>query len=281
MVHYYVIPLLAALGCAVCNGTAAVLQKVSADKEKNVSNLDARLLWRLFQDKPYLIGIALDLLGWVLTIIAVHYLPLFLVEAVIAASIVVTALIERIFRHRAVGLKAYAAIGIIVVGLGLLALSAAPERARPISNLLRWLIVLAPGLIALVAFVLARRKSYGTAIGLAILSGLAFGCTSVIGRIFTVSRPLWHTTYNPLIFALIASGVLGILLFSIALQRALATVVSASMTASQTLIPAIVGILFLGDEARNGLWYLVVIGTSLTLGGITFLALSNKASRLD
>ena len=268
--------MIAAFACAICNGTAAVLQKISADKEKNVSSLDARLLWRLIQNKPYLVGIVLDFLGWIFTIFAVQYLPLFLVESIVAAGIVVTALIERIFRHQKIRTKSYLAIAVIVVGLILLALASSPEKAEPISNTLRWLIIFAPILVGLVGYVLARSKNYRGAISVAILSGVAFGGTSVIGRIFKLSQPVWHTVYSPLIFSLIISGTLGILLFSIALQRAQATIINATMTTSQTLIPAAIGIIFIGDTARNGMWSYVFFGTFLALGGVAFLALSHK-----
>ena len=274
--HQFLLPILAAFACALCNGTAAVLQKISADKEKKVSSMDAGLLWRLFQDKPYIAGITLDIIGWVATLYAVHYLPLFLVEAIIAANIVVTALIERFFRHRSLGRAVYAATIIIVLGLVALSFASSPEKAEPVSNVLRWTIVLIPLLLGSLGYFLARFHSYRTSIGLAVIGGLAFGGTSVAGRIFSFSRPLWHTVYNPLIFALVASGAIGILLFSIALQRAQATVINATMTASQTLIPAIVGITFLGDDARNGLWYLVVIGTALVLGGVTGLVFAHN-----
>lgn len=272
----YLFPLFAAFGCAICNGTAAVLQKVSADKEKNAHSLDARLLWRLFQNKLYIGGIILDLLGWTLTLYAVRYLPLFLVEAVIAANIAVTALIERLFRHQTLRIRSYVAIFLIIGGLVLVAIASSPERAEPISNLVKWIIILTPLPIGGVGYVLARYKSHKATFGLALLGGLAFGCTSIIGRVYSFSPPLWHIIYNPLSFAIVVSGGLGLLLFSTALQRAQATAVNATMTASQTLIPAVVGIAFLGDEARHGLWYLVIIGTSLTLLGVVTLATGNK-----
>jgi hypothetical protein len=93
--HHYLFPLLAAFGCSMCNGTAAVLQKISADKEKNVQSLDTGFLLRLAQDKPYIVGVLLDILGWLFTLYAVQNLPLFLVEAVIASNIIVTAFLER------------------------------------------------------------------------------------------------------------------------------------------------------------------------------------------
>lgn len=272
----YFFPLLAAFACAICNGTAAVLQKISADKEKDVSSLDARFLWRLFQNKPYAAGVALDILGWLLTLFAVQYLPLFLVEAIIAANIVVTAVVERLLLHRPMRSKAYLAIAIILAGLTVLALAASPEKAEPINGMLKWLIILAPIPIAMAGYVLARSKTYSASIGLAILGGIAFGDTSIVGRIFSLSQPAWHTVYSPLVFALIASGILGILLFSIALQRAQATTINASMAASQTLVPAIIGIVFLGDDARHGMWYLVVLGISLVLGGVAFLVTARE-----
>jgi drug/metabolite transporter (DMT)-like permease len=274
--HNYLFPLLAAFGCSMCNGTAAVLQKISADKEKNVQSLDTGFLLRLAQDKPYIVGVLLDILGWLFTLYAVQNLPLFLVEAVIASNIIVTAFLERFIGHRVIASRSYIAIFFIVVGLVMLAIASAPEKASPISATVKWVILLNPLLIGLGAYVLVRSKRYGASIGLAVLGGLAFGGTSVIGRIFKLSHPVWHTLYSPLVFGLIASGTLGILLFSIALQRAHATVINATMTASQTLIPAIVGIAFLGDEARNGLWYLVILGTALSLGGVVALALGSR-----
>lgn len=269
----YLFPILAAGTCALCNGTAAVLQKISADKVKNVSSMDVRLLWRLSQNKLYIVGVGLDIVGWLLTLYAVQYLPLFLVEAIVASSIVVTALIDRLIIKQRLSHRAYVAIGLILTGLMLLAIAASPERARPVSETLRTLIALSPVPVAGVGFILAKQKGRLSSLGLAIMAGLSFGATSVIGRIFIVSQPVWHTIYNPLVFGLIASGTLGVLLFSIALQRALATTMNATMTMSQTLIPAIVGIVFLGDSARNGLWYLVILGGVSALGGVLVLAL--------
>lgn len=161
---------------------------------------------------------------------------------------------------------------IILLGLILLAIAGSPERAHRIGDTLRLLIILGPLPVAAAGYILAKMKGYRSSIGLAILGGLAFGGTSVVGRILTFSHPVWHVLYNPLVFPLIANGVLGILLFSTALQRAQATVINATMTASQTLIPTVIGIIFLGDVARHGLGYLIIIGTVLTTSGVVGLA---------
>ncbi len=273
------LPVVAAVTCALCNGSAAVLQKIGADKVQTVSSLDATLLWRLFKNKRYTAGIVLDLIGWSLTLYAVQYLPLFFVEAVLAASIVVTALLERFTQHRLLPRRAYVAIGLIMLGLVLLALAASLDRADPISQTLKIIITFSALPLGLVGWFLAGRKSNRSALALAAVGGFSYGITSVIGRIFEFSQPLWHTIYSPLVFGLISSGAIGILLFSTALQRAQATTVNAAMTASQTVFPAIIGIVFLGDSARNGLWSLVISGGLLALSGVLLLAFSPAAVR--
>lgn len=270
--HNYTLPLTAALACSVCNGLAAVLQKISADNEEKADSLDISLLLHLFKDGPYIAGAALDFLGWVLTVYAVQYLPLFLVEALISANIIITIFIERIFLKGYTTRSVYIATCIILSGLVLLAFSASPEKASPVSPIVRWLIALSPAIVGAIGYGLARSKRYLATILLAAFSGLAFGMTSVIGRIFSFSNPKWHIIYSPLLVGLIASGIFGIWLFSIALQRARASIINASMTAAQTLVPALIGVILLGDKPRNGLWFGVVAGTALVLIGVSVLA---------
>lgn len=269
----YAVSLAAAFGCAACNGVAAILQKISADREDTVTKLDARLMLKLIRDVPYVLGIILDVSGWILTFIAVRYLPLFLVESIIAANIAVTALIERFVLHRPLKHAAYALIGSMLAGLIIVAISAAPGPAHALTNTETWGVLAIPIPVALAAFVLAKKPSARAATVLAALGGIAFGLTSVASRIFKLYHPLWHNLYNPYLITLVVAGGLGILLFSTALQRAHATIVNASMTAAQILVPTIIGILFLGDSARHGRWDLVILGMFITTGSAIFLAL--------
>jgi drug/metabolite transporter (DMT)-like permease len=269
----YAVSLTAAFGCAVCNGVAAILQKVSADREQKVTGLDAGLMVKLFQDVPYLAGIILDILGWMLTFIAVRHLPLFLVESIIAANIAVTALIERVVLHKPLPGTSYITIGFMFVGLILVAVSAAPDTARMLTRTEAISLFVLLATVALAGLFTARNASGRAAAVLAALGGIAFGLTSVASRVLTPAHPLWHNIYSPYIIMLILAGILGIFLFSVALQRAHATILIASMTASQTVVPALIGILLLGDSARSGRWSLVIIGTLLTTGSAVLLAL--------
>src|SRR3954469_23577154 len=82
--------LVAALGCAVCYGTGSVLEQVGARRERTATSIDPRLLLRLAGQAPYVAGLALDGVGWALSLLALRTLPLFLVQSAVAASIAVT-----------------------------------------------------------------------------------------------------------------------------------------------------------------------------------------------
>ena len=62
---------LAAAGVALANGIAAVLEKIGADKTAEAQSLKVGLLLKLLSDWPYLLGLALDGVAWILTLVAV------------------------------------------------------------------------------------------------------------------------------------------------------------------------------------------------------------------
>src|ERR1019366_2216583 len=144
--------LIAAFGCSLCIGVAAVLEKVSADRETRVSSLQIGLLLRLLDDWPYLFGLALD-----------------------GASFLLTALIERLLLRRRLRVVAWVAIVGILVGLSLLALSGGPERAHTAAAAVRWTVILLPLGVAAIGSVVATRNRHSATVALGVLDGVAFG----------------------------------------------------------------------------------------------------------
>ena len=264
--------LIAAFGCSLCIGVAAVLEKVSADREARVSSLQIGLLLRLLDDWPYVLGLALDGASFLLTIVAVQNLPLFVAEPVIALNVMITALIERLLFERRLRGVAWVAIVGILAGLSLLALSGGPERARTAAAAVRWTVILLPLGVAGIGAVVATRKGHSATIGLGVLDGVAFGGTAVAGRMLVVPHQFWQILLSPLLWAMLAYGLVGLLLFTIALQRSHASVIGASTTAAQSIVPIVVGIAFLGDTPRNGAWAVAVAGMVLTLAGTLAVA---------
>lgn len=265
--------LTAAIGCAIFNGTAAILEKIGAGQEKKVRSSHPGLLWRLRNSPSYLLGITLDLLAWVLTILAVHSLPLFVVQPIIACSVIISVMIEHYVFKRRLTMGFIVSIATILAGLVLLALVATPEQAAVIAPITKWAIILTPlGLVAIGSLFSTIEKRYATFI-LAAISGLAFGGVSIAGRALIFSHPYTHLISNPLLWATGIYGLLGILFFTIALQRAAASAVNATMIACETLVPICAGLFLLGDHPRDNLWVVVALGIICTLVGTMSIAL--------
>lgn len=260
---------LAAIGCSLFNGISTVQQKIGADHERSVHKLDLTFLLRLLKDQAYLIGTLLAIGGYGLSLVALRILPLFLVQALIAASIVVTAIGERFFLHRKLGKQTYWALTGVIIGLALLSYSAVSGRASTGDNTARLLVEYLPIPLILVGlfFIHMWKRNRISAVGLAALGGLLFGNTSIIGRIIVYPHPLWKLVENPLIFSLLVSAVAGQYLFIVSLQRTAATKSNAVMITMQTLAPAICGILFFDDKIRAGFQTIVILGSALVIVG--------------
>src|SRR3954451_6175052 len=85
--------LLGAFGCAVAYGIATVVQAVATRRVETVEGFDPRLLIRLSHSVPFVASLALDALGFAASVLALRTLPLFLVQAAVASSVGVTALV--------------------------------------------------------------------------------------------------------------------------------------------------------------------------------------------
>lgn len=270
--------LLAAFGVALSSGIATVLQKISVDKQKIAVALDVGLLFHILQDWPYLVGIILDLLAWVFTLVAVHTLPLFIVQPIIAFSVVVTAIVEAHVFKRILSRRTVMSIGFMVFGLLLLGITAAPETANSVNNGLRLAIIIGPLALATIGILFGKIANRSSAILLAAVGGLAFGADSIAGRMLSYSPPYWKILINPLFVTILAYGIVGILMLTVALRRQFASVVMAVILTSESIASISFGLLFLGDSPRHGLWSLMIIGASIAMAGSVLVA-ANKESK--
>jgi hypothetical protein len=259
--------IVAAIGCSLCNGISTVQQKIGADKEPNVTSFDATLLIRLLKNRAYMFGTTLELGGYGLSLIALRILPLFLVQSVIAASVVVTAFGERLILHTRISHRNGWAITTVLCGLVLLAVGAVPSRATVGSGTVRLILELSPLFLGILGLIFIYIRNKVSAIVLAALAGLSFGNTSTIGRIIVYPHPLWKLIENPLTWGLVISALLGQYLFTLALQRSTATKGNATMIALQTLGPALCGLVFFNDKIRSGFGVIVALGAVLVMLG--------------
>jgi len=265
-----------ALACAVLAalsyGIGSVMQAAAARDAENHPNLDPLLLVRLVGRLPYVAGLALDLIGFGASVIALRTLPLFLVQAAIAGSVGVTAIAASIaFGIRLLGYERIALVA-LMFGFALLAVSAQPERATSLGLVGQW--ILACGVVvALAAGALsARLDNRQAGIGLALCAGLSWAGTGIAARVLQIPSPPWRLLIDPVALCLVAYGLLGTLLFATALQRGSVTAAAAIVFTVETVIPSLIGIAFLGDHSRSGYLLVAVLGFAATVGGSIALA---------
>jgi hypothetical protein len=263
--------LLAALGAAVAYGVASVLQAVGSRRLATAAP-DARLLLRLLRSAPYLAGLALDAVGFVATVAALRVLPLFVVESAVASSVGVTALVAvrwlgaRLLRPERV------ALGVLGVGLVLLAASAEAEGGQPLSRAGQWTVLALSLAVAAAAGLATRAPATRAATLLAATAGLGFAGVGIAARALQPTSPWWSIAGEPLLWALVIDGVIALAAYAAALQRGAVTVVTAVTFAVETVVPAVVGYAVLGDRARAGFLPVAVAGLLLTLGAAIALA---------
>jgi drug/metabolite transporter (DMT)-like permease len=265
--------LLAALAAALCYGVGTILQARGVQHVDASKGLDPGLLVRLAGSFPYVMGLLIDLVGFVLALLAVRALPLFVVQATLASSLAVTAILAQFVIGVRLARAEWAGIVAVCGGLLCLALSAGHERPLDPGMVARYGLVACAGVLIVIAVLaaLVRRGSGATLLGA--VAGLGFGLVGLSTRMLRDPTSLRGLASDPASYALVAAGGLGILAFATALQRGSVTRATAALWLCETVAPAVAGILLLNDRPRPGLWLLAGIGFALTVAGALVLAL--------
>lgn len=263
--------LLAALGAALCSGVAAVLQARAVGRPGSSERLGAALLVRLLRSGTYLTGLALVAAGFLLSVVALHDLPVFVVAVARASSLGVTALLAWPLLGVRVGRREAAALVALAAGLVVVVASGEAGAVADVPSAVRWGLPVA--LIALVglALVVERRPGPRAGVALAAVAGLDFGLVGVAARAVTGTTP-GELVVDPALWALGGAGLHGLVVYAAALQRTTVTRATAALVGIETLSGAAAGILLLGDSPRPG-WALAgAAGFALALAAALSLA---------
>lgn len=266
---------LAAFGSALCFGVAAVLQDRAAKRETSGS------LAKVTTSPSYLLGLGLDLVGWLLSLVALQDLPLFAVQAIAASSIGVTVVLVSVLTRRRPPGRQVLVLVALGAGLVALALSAAPDEPRKVSGAFDIGMWIGVAVVAALGFVLSRSRGNRGAAIVGALSGLGYGGTALCGRALEADGSFVEVLKDPLLYALLAFGALGITLFARALQLGAVTVATACQFAVETVVPAAVGLIFLGDRARDGFVVLAYVGFVVTVVAVVALTFLSPDEELE
>jgi len=205
------------------------------------------------------------------SLLALRTLPLFFVQSAVASSVGVTAVAAAAIGVR-LQRRGIASLVVLGAGLLLLASSAQPEQGAPLSMGIRWGLLASVIVLGAAGVLAARGHGHSSAQALAVLAGLAFTVVAVSARGLTVPSSQWRVLADPGLWAVLALGVLGMLLFTTALQRGSVTSATAVMFAVETIVPAGIGLAFLGDATRPGFAGVAAVGFALTIAGTLALA---------
>lgn len=264
--------LVCALFAAICYGVASTVQAVAARAETDDRRgVDPRLLFRLLGQWRYLSSIALDALGFVGQITALRSLPLFVVQATMAASIVVTALVAIRWFGMRLSRPEWVSVAVVCAGLALLGASAESEGAGHVGRSFHWGLLVAAAVLAVAGIAAGRLPDPARTAVLGLVSGLGFGMVGVAVRVLP-TLSIGPLLADPATYAGIAGGILASWFYASALQRGGVVAATAMMLVGETVPASVIGVVLLGDHTRPGWTPFAVAGFVIAVAGALVLA---------
>ncbi|GAB2926801.1 hypothetical protein [Streptomyces heilongjiangensis] len=275
-----------ALCAAVCMGTATVFQALGsrrtarADTGATDGAGGARGRWgtvvAVLRGWPFLLGAGLDTAGFGAQVGALLLVPLFLVEAAVAASLAVTAVVGTFVLNLRLRRGEWTAVAVVCLGLATLAVSAGREGDGDGDAALRAAAPVAALLVVAVGWFVGGRLRRGRAVVLGAAAGFSFGLTATAVRLLPEVSVL-ALPAQPAAYAVVVSGLGGYLLLVQALQSGSVTAATAAMVICETVWPGVFGVLWLGDTTRHGYTGLAAAGFAACVAGGVALARFGEA----
>ena len=275
--------LTAALVAALFYGIASVMQSVAAHEASNrkpadadAGGVDPGLLPRMLRQWRFVVSLCLDALGFVAQLIALQRLPLFAVQAIVAANLAVVAVVASLVIKVRLSWREWLAVTGVVAGVGLLGSSAGPEGASQAGVMFKLALIVAIAALGLIGLAAARLRDPARTLALGLVAGFGYGVIGIAARVLNGFEPL-TLLRDPAAYAVAAAGIVSFVFYATALEGGSVTVATAAVVLAETLPPAIIGVVFLGDRTRPGLEPAAIAGFLLAGASAVMLARFGEA----
>ena len=267
----------AAFATALCYGISAVIEDRAAKHTPATAQSGTRSAVRVTISVGYMVGMALSVVAWAFSLIALHRLPLFAVQSIATGSIGFVVLITWGLSRHTPSRREGLLLCVLAVALTSLAAFASPSEPKPVSwvfELFIWVGVLAVAGATVGAMRVPGAR--GSAL-LGALSGLSDGGMALCARALR-DHTVVELVTDPLALALIPFTIIGIVAFAASLQRGAVSVAMACQQGVITVIPSLIGLLVLGDKARHGFGMLAYAGFGVTVCVVLSLTFATSAT---
>ncbi|MEO5983336.1 MAG: hypothetical protein ABIQ13_13580 [Pedococcus sp.] len=258
------VALLAALVGTFGYGAGSVLQSVGTSRARGLS---------VVRQPAYVAGLGCDAVAWIASLVALRQLPLFAVQALLAGSLAVTVVLARAFLHVRLRPRDAAAAAVITLALVVLAASAGSLSAQRPPQLFTPVMLVGLGVLAAATAVASRRAR---SVELAALAGCAFSGAALCARAAHGSGDLASLLHEPLVGAVLAYGVIGMVGYTAALEHGQVGPATAILWVVEVALPAVVGVWVLGDTVRAGWVVPAAVALLLSLAACIVLATSTR-----
>ena len=265
--------LAAGLAAAVLFGVGAVAQAHAVRRQEHRPHGLVDFVRVSVRDPWTLAVVGAYLLGFVLHVVAIWGLPLYLAQATIAMSLPVAAVTSLVLHERLQPVHWWA---VLLVTAGLVLLSAGSGEPGAVFTSAWFAVALWIGVFVLL---LAARVGVGwPGSVIATLAGLAYTGSAVAVRGTESATDVVGIAVG---LSIGVYGLLGFWLYSVALDRAPVSSASAPLIVTQTFVPSLIGVAFLGDGVRPGWWPAILAGLVLATAGAVVLSGDGIASPVN
>src|SRR5699024_725167 len=228
-----------------------------------------------FRSKEFVLGTLFLLVGFAGGAVAARFLPLFLSQTIVSGNLVVTALLGAVMLNNRLHTRDWVAMIVVIASLLMLGLSASHHAGGGEQSAFHWYLFLGTAILSVFGCLAAYKLGPKGAILDGALAGIMFGIIAVGVRVLYGVNPfnLVEILQDPAAWTVALAGIVGFYVQTVALQVGHVNGVTAVLVVGETVVPGVIGVVFLNDEPKPELAIIALIGFIGAVIGAVLVAL--------